>query len=75
MNPELEELLHRVEANPLGRVWPESPREALERRITWLGAIFPGSTRSERLGAALDDLTDEQRAELAEGITGEEADE
>ena len=66
-----EDLLRRMEAaGPLDRTGPETAAAALEERVRWLGRAWPGTTRTERLGPALDDLPQHQRDELAADLLG-----
>jgi hypothetical protein len=59
----------KVDKNPMPDGPPgETAREALERRVAWLGLIYRDklhSTREFKVQVALDDLTPAQQAELA----------
>lgn len=68
---QLQDLLRRIdEAGPMGPAGPETAVEALEARLAWLARAWPGTTRAERLGPALDDLPQYQRDQLAAAILG-----
>ncbi|WP_336158173.1 hypothetical protein [Amycolatopsis sp. VC5-11] len=68
----LNDLLRRIEqAGPLDRDPAKPGTEALEDRLAWLERAWPGTTRAQRLAPALDDLSPDQRDQLAAELLGD----